>query len=140
MYTGLSHLHHYLPYVLFFLMGLVILKSIKGIVNQDQYTESDKKLGLFAMIFAHLQLTVGIALYFVSPMVVNFGDAMKNTTTRLYALEHPLMMIIAIVLLTMARSKTKNLSDVSAHKKNLLFFVLALIAILSRIPWDQWLA
>ena len=140
MYTGLSHLHHYLPYVLFFLMGLVILKSIKGIVKQEQYTESDKKLGLFAMIFAHLQLTVGIALYFVSPMVVSIGDAMKNATTRLYALEHPLMMIIAIVFLTMARSKTKNLSDVSAHKKNLLFFVLALVAILSRIPWDQWLA
>lgn len=139
MYTGLSHLHHYLPYVLFFLMGLVILKSIKGILNQEEYTKSDKKLGLFAMIVAHVQLTVGIALYFISDMVIGLGDAMKNATTRLYALEHPLMMVIAIVLLTMARSKTKNLSDVSAHKKNLLFFVLALAAILSRIPWDQWL-
>ena len=139
MYTGLSHLHHYLPYVLFFLMGLVILKSIKGILNQEEYTKSDKKLGLFAMIVAHVQLTVGIALYFISDMVIGLGDAMKNATTRLYALEHPLMMVIAIVLLTMARSKTKNLSDVSAHKKNLLFFLLALAAILSRIPWDQWL-
>ncbi|MBJ10278.1 MAG: hypothetical protein CMP66_02295 [Flavobacteriales bacterium] len=139
MYTGLSHLHHYLPYVLFFLMGLVILKSIKGILNQEEYTKSDKKLGLFAMIVAHVQLTVGIALYFISDMVIGLGDAMNNATTRLYALEHPLMMVIAIVLLTMARSKTKNLSDVSAHKKNLLFFVLALAAILSRIPWDQWL-
>ena len=140
MYTGLSHLHHYLPYVLFFLMGLVILKSIKGMVNQEEYTESDKKLGLFAMIVAHVQLMVGIALYFVSPMVISMGDAMKDATTRLYAMEHPLMMVVAIVLLTMARSKTKNLSDVSAHKKNLLFFVLALVAIVSRIPWDQWLA
>ena len=117
MYTGLSHLHHYLPYVLFFLMGLVILKSIKGILNQEEYTKSDKKLGLFAMIVAHVQLTVGIALYFISDMVIGLGDAMKNATTRLYALEHPLMMVIAIVLLTMARSKTKNLSDVSAHKR-----------------------
>ena len=140
MYTGLSHLHHYLPYVLFFLMGLVILKSIKGMVNKEDYSESDKKLGLFAMIVAHVQFTVGIALYFISPMVINMGDAMKDATTRLYAMEHPIMMVIAIVLLTMARSKTKNLSDVSAHKKNLLFFVLALVAIVSRIPWDQWLA
>ena len=140
MYTGLSHLHHYLPYVLFFLMGLVILKSIKGMVNKEGYTDSDKKLGLFAMIIAHVQFTVGIALYFISPMVINLGDAMKDATTRLYAIEHPIMMVIAIVLLTMARSKTKNLSDVSAHKKNLLFFVLALAAIVSRIPWDQWLA
>ena len=140
MYTGLSHLHHYLPYILFFLMGLVILKSIKGMIFQEEYTESDKKLGLFAMIVAHVQFTIGIALYFVSPMVISMGDAMKDATTRLYAVEHPIMMVIAIVLLTMARSKTKNLSDVSAHKKNLLFFMLALIAIVSRIPWDQWLA
>ena len=140
MYTGLSHLHHYLPYILFFLMGLVILKSIKGMIYQEEYTESDKKLGLFAMIVAHVQFTVGIALYFVSPMVISIAEAMKDATTRLYAIEHPIMMVIAIVLLTMARSKTKNLSDVSAHKKNLLFFTLALIAIVSRIPWDQWLA
>lgn len=140
MYTGLSHLHHYLPYVLFFLMGLVILKSVKGMMNKEDYTESDKKLGLFAMIIGHLQLTVGIALYFVSPMVMSMGDAMQNATSRLYALEHPLMMIIAVVFLTMARSKTKNLSDTTAHKKNLLFFVLALVAIVSRMPWAQWLA
>ena len=140
MYTGLSHLHHYLPYVLFFLMALVILKSIKGMVKQEEYTESDKKLGLFAMIVAHVQFTVGIVLYFVSPMVISMGNAMKEATTRLYAIEHPIMMVIAIALLTIARSKTKNISDVSAHKKNLLFFVLALVAIVSRIPWDQWLA
>ena len=140
MYTGLSHLHHSLPYVLFFLIGLVILQSIKGMVNQEMYNESDKKLGLFAMIVAHIQFTLGIALYFVSPMVINIGDAMKDATTRLYAIEHPIMMLIAIVLLTIARSKTKNLSDVSAHKKNLLFFMLASIAIVSRIPWEQWLA
>ena len=121
-------------------MGLVILKSIKGMIYQEEYTESDKKLGLFAMIVAHVQFTVGVALYFVSPMVISIGDAMKDATTRLYAVEHPIMMVIAIVLLTMARSKTKNLSDLSAHKKNLLFFMLALIAIVSRIPWDQWLA
>ena len=69
------------------------------------------------MIIAHVQFTVGIALYFISPMVINMGDAMKDATTRLYAIEHPIMMVIAIVLLTMARSKTKNLSDVSAHKR-----------------------
>ena len=140
MYTGLSHLHHYLPYVLFFLMALVLLKSIKGVVKKEAYSDSDKKLGLFAMIIAHIQLTVGIILYFISPMVLPIGDAMQSATSRLYALEHPLMMIIAVILLTVARSKTKKLSDTSAHKKNLLFFVLASVAILSRIPWDQWLA
>ena len=120
-------------------MALVLLKSIKGVLKKEAYSDSDKKLGLFAMIIAHIQLTVGVVLYFISPLVLPIGDAMQNTTSRLYALEHPIMMIIAVVLLTVARSKTKKLSDTSAHKKNLLFFVLASVAILSRMPWDQWL-
>lgn len=140
MYTGLSHLHHYLPYVLLLLMALVTVKSIKGLTQGLDYTAADKKLGLFAMIAAHLQFTVGVILYFISPMVVSMGEAMANATTRLYALEHPLMMLIAVVLLTVARKKTKTTTDTSAHKTVVLFYLISLVAILSRIPWDQWLA
>ncbi|MBC8464066.1 MAG: hypothetical protein H8D62_00140 [Bacteroidetes bacterium] len=140
MYTGLSHLHHYLPYVLLFLMALVIVKSAMGMAQGSEHSAGDKKLGLFAMIAAHLQFTVGLVLYFISPMVMGMGEAMSNGTSRLYALEHPLMMLIAVVLLTMARSKTKTITAVSAHKTTLVFFTISMIAILSRIPWEQWLA
>ncbi len=140
MNTGLSHLHHYLPYVLFFLMALVILKSIKGMVKGEAHLEGDKKLGLFAMITAHLQFTIGLVLYFISPRVMGMGEAMGNATSRLYALEHPLMMLIAVVLLTVVRSKTKATTDTSAHKTTLVFFTISFAVILSRLPWAQWLA
>ena len=136
MNTGLSHLHHYLPYVLFFLMALVILKSIKGMVKGEAHLEGDKKLGLFAMITAHLQFTIGLVLYFISPRVMGMGEA----TSRLYALEHPLMMLIAVVLLTVVRSKTKATTDTSAHKTTLVFVTISFAVILSRLPWAQWLA
>ena len=140
MYTGLSHLHHYLPYVLLSLMVLVTIKAFIGLAQGSDYSPGDKKLGLLSMIAAHLQFTLGIVLYFVSPMVVSIGDAMGNATSRLYALEHPLMMLIAVVLLTIARSKTKTINDSSAHKTIAIMYSIALVAILSRIPWEQWLA
>lgn len=121
-------------------MVLVIVKSIKGLLQGLDYTAADKKLGLFAMIAAHLQFTAGIILYFISPMVSSIGEAMGNATARLYALEHPLMMLIAVALLTIARSKTKTTTDSSAHKTVAILYIVSLVAILSRIPWNQWLA
>ena len=70
----------------------------------------------------------------------NLGAAMKDSTLRLYTIEHPLIMIFAIVLITMAYSKSKK--DISSHLKHKIksiYFGLALVLILSRIPWSAWI-
>jgi hypothetical protein len=64
---------------------------------------------------------------------------MKDSTLRLYALEHPLVMLIAVVLVTVARIKTKRSDSNSAHKTNFILYVVSLLLILSRIPWAKWL-
>jgi hypothetical protein len=64
---------------------------------------------------------------------------MKDSTLRLYALEHPLVMLIAVVLVTVARSKTKKSDANSAHKTNFILYAISLLLILSRIPWAKWL-
>lgn len=140
MYTGLSHLHHYLPYIMFLLMLVVIGRAWQGMRQERDFNAQDQKWGLFAMIAVHLQFTVGLILYFVSPMVMSIGEAMGNASTRLYALEHPIMMIIAVGLVTVARSKSKLATEASAHKTVFTYYSIALVAIVSRIPWSQWLA
>ena len=70
----------------------------------------------------------------------NIGAAMKDSTLRLYTIEHPLIMILAIVLITIAYSRSKK--DISSHLKHKIksiYFGLALILILIRIPWSAWL-
>ena len=121
-------------------MLIVIVNAFAGLTGKKEFTEKDRKLGLFGLIFSHIQLLLGIILYFVSPMVQSFGVAMKDSTLRLYALEHPLINIIAIVLITIGWSKHKKATDsASKFKKFAIFYTLGLILILSRIPWKIWL-
>jgi len=64
---------------------------------------------------------------------------MKDSGLRLYFLEHPLMMIIAIVLITMGYSKAKKIADAKkANQTVMIFYILGLLLILSRIPWSTW--
>ena len=144
MYIGLKHLHGFLPYLLLIVLLFAFVRSVIAYRGQQPHTEGYRKNGLILLIVAHIQFLIGGVLYFVSPMSTSglndVGLAMKDSTLRLYTIEHPLMMILAIVLITMAYSKSKK--DISSHLKHKIksiYFGLALVLILSRIPWSAWL-
>ena len=144
MYTGLKHLHSFLPYLLLTVLVLALVKSFIAYRTKQVHTDAHRKNGLIVLILAHIQLLIGMALYFISPKSVtalsDMGAAMKDSTLRLYALEHPLMMIIAIVFITMAYTKSKkDIADSLKHKVKSVYYLIALVLILSRIPWSVWL-
>lgn len=144
MYIGLKHLHSFLPYLLLTVLLFAFVKSVIAYRGKRPHTEGHRKNGLIVLILAHIQFLIGGVLYFVSPMSTgglnDLGAAMKDPTLRLYTLEHPLMMILAIVLITMAYSKSKkDISDQLKHKVKSIYFGTALFLILSRIPWSAWL-
>ena len=143
MYLPTLNLHHYLAYAVVLLVIVFTFHSLRGWLSGRESSPGDKKLGLAAFIAVHLQFTVGLVLYFLSPTVQqafkDFGLAMKSSNLRLYAVEHPLVMLIAVVLLTVARIKTKKSDSNSAHKTNFILHAVALLFILSRIPWAKWL-
>ncbi|MBL0025258.1 MAG: hypothetical protein IPO98_09735 [Saprospiraceae bacterium] len=65
---------------------------------------------------------------------------MKDSSARLVALEHPLINIIAIILLTIGYIKAKKaLDNGNAGKTVLLFYSISLVLLLSRIHWSLWL-
>ena len=143
MYTGLKHLHSFMPYLLLTVLVLALIKSFVAYRKNQAHTEAHRKTGLMVLILAHLQFTIGCILYFVSPMskagLSDMGAAMKDSTLRLYAVEHPLMMILAIVFITMAYSKSKkDIADSLKHKVKWVYYLIALVLILSRIPWSVW--
>ncbi|MCB0513942.1 MAG: hypothetical protein KDC60_05900, partial [Bacteroidetes bacterium] len=76
------------------------------------YHKLAKISALVGLIFTHLQIVLGLVLYFVSPVgFSNFsGEAMKETTSRLYLVEHPIGMIVAAILVTIGYKATKNMS------------------------------
>ena len=143
MYNTIKNLHSYWAYfVILILVVAVINALIKRVQNKD-YTDKDLRIFLFALVFSHLQLLIGLVLYFVSPMFELWGElggeVMKNATARLYLVEHPLVNILAIVLITVGFSKHKKKETSAAKFKTiLLMYLIAIVLLLSRIPWDAW--
>lgn len=134
MYTGLLHLHSTLRYIVLILLIVVIIQSLIGLLNKRAYSPLDNRMGLFLFISTHIQLLVGIILYFVSPFVQFSGAAMKDPSTRYWLVEHNTAMIIAIVLITLARSTSKKMSDSQAkHRRMFIFNAIALVIILVTI-------
>ena len=72
---------------------------------------------------------------------VGMGEVMKNSDLRLYLIEHPLINLIAIILITVGWSKHKSATTDKAKFKSIwLMYLIGLILVLSRIPWNAWFA
>jgi heme A synthase len=143
MYTGLQHLHSGIAYLALLALILVIIYALIGALSGREFTERDRKIALIAFILSHIQLLVGLILYFVSPLgfsLLSGGGAMSDPAARLTAIEHPLINIVAIVLITIGYSRAKKLSNPRARFRSIyMMYAIGLVLILSRIPWAAWL-
>jgi uncharacterized membrane protein len=134
MYHGLLLTHSFLRYFVMILLIIVIIISLIGLLNKRPYTKEHDKVGLFLFICTHTQLLVGIVLFFVSPFVQFSGAAMKDPVSRYWLVEHNTAMLIAIALITIARSSSKKMPvDQDKHKRLFIFNLVALVIILVTI-------
>lgn len=141
MYIGFQHLHSTLAYAALILLLFSTINALYGWITSSNFTKKDKIAGLVTMIAAHLQLVIGLVLYFLSPLGFKnlSGETMADSTSRLYAVEHPLTMIIGIVLITIGYATAKRAhDDRTKHKRIALYYAIGLLLILSRIPWNAW--
>lgn len=139
MYYFLQKFHSGWAYLALLLLLVAVVNAILGLTSKKEFTAKDRKIALFALIGTHIQLLIGLILYFVSPLgKAAFGE-MSNAELRLTSLEHPLINIIAIILITIGWSKHKKLINSEAKFKTFaIFYGLGLLLILSRIPWNLW--
>jgi NADH:ubiquinone oxidoreductase subunit 2 (subunit N) len=117
-------------------LGLLVYAIFNALRKKDFYAKSDRLVNMFAMVSLHIQLVIGLILYFTSAKVSFVEGWMKNQLLRFYGMEHILLMIIAIVLVTIGHAKAKRASEPSKkHKTILLFYAIGLILIIASIPW-----
>ncbi len=131
MYPALLHSHSGLRWILLLLLILTIITALNKSGNKTPWTAKDKKMSLFTLIATHLQAVLGFGLYFMSPKVDFSSNTMSNPTFRFFTMEHTVMMLIAIILITMGNRHSKN----GNAKKVFWFYLIALIIILAAIPW-----
>lgn len=139
MYTFVQKFHSGWAYLALLLLLFAIINSWIGMTSKKEFTAKDRKIALFGLIATHIQLVVGLILYFVSPLgKAAFGN-MSDAATRLTSLEHPLINIIAIVFITIGWSKHKGAANNEAKFKSIaLFYSIGFALILIRIPWSLW--
>lgn len=140
MYTGLLHTHNLLRYVVVILLIISIVKSFSAWFGKKSFGKSDDKISLFLLISSHLQLLIGLALYFMSPIVEaalsDMANSMKEPQLRFWAVEHISAMIIGIAIITLGRIMGKKAkTDTIRHRRQAIYFLLAALLIFSAIPW-----
>ena len=129
METGMLHLHSILRWIILLLLLVCLLQAISK-------STAVRKTSLWLLISAHLMLIVGIYQVFFGRFGINKGlpagvELMKDKFYRFFWVEHPLLMILAIILITVARGKAKNLN----YKSVTWLLIIALLAILAAVPW-----
>ena len=143
MYSFLKTAHSYWAVIVLFLLVFAIANGLVGIAKKKTFDSTDFRRSLFVLIISHIQFLIGLILYFVSPRLSQWGngvgEVMKDSTARLYLVEHPTINLLAIVLITMGWSMHKRQSlDAKKFSRIGIFYTLGFLLILSRIPWNVW--
>lgn len=134
----LKHAHSGLRWVVLILLIMTILKSFAGWKGNSPFTVGNKKLALFTLISVHIQLVLGLILYFqlVTQESFNFAASMKDPLQRYFSVEHIAGMLVAITLVTIGYSTSKRAAtDKLKFKKLAIYFTIGLLIILAMIPW-----
>ncbi len=130
MYNGLLHAHSGLRWVVLVLLIAAIAQAYSN--KNVTLTKENRKIALFAMIFTHIQLLIGLVLYFGVSGKVNLSGDLSEPVTRFYTIEHLVGMLLAIVLITIGHSKAKKSES---FKPIATFYLLGLLVMLASIPW-----
>jgi hypothetical protein len=140
MYTAVLLIHSWLRYAVIGTGLIAVLGGIVGVSRKGQWTPADDRAGLWFIIALDVQVLLGLWLYFfLSPFTTealnDFGAAMKVSGLRFWAVEHVFGMLIGIILAHVGRVRIRKVHADRRHKLAMIFFGLAVLAILASIPW-----
>ena len=96
----MKDIHSYWAYLVLALLIFAVINAVIGLTQKKQFVDKDLRIGLFTLIVSHIQLLIGLGWYFMSPwyqaLKEDAATVMGDKATRLLAVEHPTMMILAL--------------------------------------------
>ncbi|WP_299250572.1 hypothetical protein [uncultured Lacinutrix sp.] len=141
MFTMIKMLHSYWAYLVFLMMIIATVNALVKHFGKKEYEPKDFRIALFTLIVSHIQLLIGIVLWFSQDYFgeLSVTEVMNNKAIRSNAIEHPFAMILAVAFITIGYSKhKKKLTSAGKLKPLAIFYTLALILVLAKIPWSIW--
>lgn len=143
MYTGLLHLHHWMPFLWFLLILVVLVQNFLVWKSDREFTASLKRQNTITIVLTHIQVTVGLimlATAIITGMLPDIGTLMGDTALRFKYVEHPITMFLGAVLITIGNAKSKR-QDAAKNKAKIvvIWFGIGLLLIALRFPWEAFL-
>lgn len=141
MYSTLLLVHSMVRWIILVVFLYAVIRAYYGWKSNQVFNKLDSKTLLLTAGLAHLQLLLGLWLYFISPIVSfflqNFKIAVSEKQFRFFGMEHGIIMIVAVALITIGAAKAKRkATDKEKFKTMALWYSAAIIVALAGIPWS----
>jgi hypothetical protein len=141
MYSVLLSIHSLMRWLVLICLAFAVYRAYVGWRSNKSYSKLDDRTRLITVTIVHLQATLGLWLYFVSPVVdyflKNFEEAVHMREIRFFGMEHITMMVVAVTLLTIGYVKVKRMeADQQKFKTMFIWYSIALLIIFLSIPWS----
>ena len=136
IYSIFVHIHSGLRWLILLFIIISIVNAASKLSGKSDSNLKDSLFNRLALIFMHLQLLLGLVLYFISPKVIFETNSMKDSLLRFFLVEHIGLMIIAVILITIGYVKFDRAGDeTKKHKHIVVYYSIAFFLILVAIPW-----
>jgi hypothetical protein len=140
MYATVLTLHSAFRWLVLGSLVYALCRAYLGYTANQPFTKTDDAVRHWTATIAHVQLLLGMALYISSPVVkANFASLRETgfaLSEAFFTVLHPLLMLVAVVLVTIGSALAKRRPTARAQFQTmLLWYGVALLSILSFIPW-----
>jgi hypothetical protein len=124
-------LHAIWRWVLLVAAIVVVIKALIGWLGKRPFTKLDDQLGMAFTMIVDIQVTLGLILWLFGPTGLrNLSLAMGNSALRFIALEHPILMLIALAFAHIGRARSKKAADdTTKHRTSFIFYLLSMVFI-----------
>ena len=141
MHAALLHTHNLLRWVVLIAGVYAVIKAASGLSGDRPYASARRASAIF-MGSVHVQLLLGLLLFLFSPTVKeamrDMAATMADADARFVIAEHPTLMVLAAIVVTVGSIVAKGrATDAARHKSATIFMSVTLAMLLWGIPWKR---
>mgnify|MGYP005988992719 FL=1 len=135
-------IHSSLRWVILLTLFIHLYCIYTGYFRNKPFTKFNRIFSHVTVGFIHLQFVIGLYVYYTSEKINIFLADVKGSMAiselRFFAVEHSLIMLIAIIIITIGSFKSKRIEDErKKYKTQIIYFTIGLVLILAAIPWNM---
>ena len=145
MYLTILAIHNIVRWIILILGVLAVVRALIGWFGKQAWIPADRKIGSFFATGLDIQMLLGLILYFAfSPYGLkafqnaDFGTVMAQSELRFFAVEHILLMVLAVVFAHLGTILPRKAEKPNQkHRLAAIWLGLALLLILLGMPWAR---